>query len=91
MVTMFIYFLMNLKKIIWTCLLQVKSKTFIRIETIEVISTDKATVAIQVNPQADQDSTIFVDGQKATSHNTAFKVFFKAQPKALGVMYLMMN
>lgn len=80
-----------MKKIIRTCLLQLKSKTVPRMETIEVISTDKATVVIQVNPQADQDSTIFVDGQKATSHNTALKVFLKAQPKALGVMYLMMN
>ncbi|XP_067266318.1 membrane-spanning 4-domains subfamily A member 5-like [Chanodichthys erythropterus] len=60
-------------------------------ETIEVISTDKATVFIQVNPQADQDSTIFVDGQKATSHNAALKVFFKAQPKALGTVQIMIG
>ncbi|XP_051762052.1 membrane-spanning 4-domains subfamily A member 12-like [Ctenopharyngodon idella] len=62
-------------------------------ETIEVISTDKATVVIQVNPQADQDSTVFVDGQKArgTSHNAAFEVFFKAQPKALGTVQIMIG
>lgn len=62
-------------------------------ENIEVISADKATVVIQVNPQADQDSTIFVDGQevRGTGHNTALKVFFKNQPKAFGVMNLMMN
>ncbi|XP_067266315.1 membrane-spanning 4-domains subfamily A member 4D-like [Chanodichthys erythropterus] len=60
-------------------------------ETIEVISTDRATVFIQMNPQADQDSTIFVDGQKATSHNAALKVFFKVQPKALGTVQIMIG
>ncbi|XP_067266322.1 membrane-spanning 4-domains subfamily A member 12-like [Chanodichthys erythropterus] len=60
-------------------------------ETINVISTEKATVFIQVNPQTDQDSTIFVDGQRATSHNAAFKVFFKVQPKALGIVQIMIG
>ncbi|XP_077091363.1 membrane-spanning 4-domains subfamily A member 4A-like [Siphateles boraxobius] len=62
-------------------------------ETIEVISTDKATVVIQVNPQAEQDSVIFVDGQqtRGTSHNAALKGFFKAQPKALGIVQIMIG
>ncbi len=59
-------------------------------ETREVLSTDKATVVIQINPQGN-DSVIYVDGQETIKHNAALKEFFKAQPKALGVMHLMMN
>ncbi len=65
-------------------------KTSPRMETSNVISTDKATVIIQVNPHVTEDSVIFVDGQEArrTKHNTLTE-FFKAQPKELGVMHLM--
>jgi len=59
-------------------------------ETSKVISTDKATVVIQINPQMTQDAD---DGQEARGayHNTTLAEFFKVQPKALGVMHLMMN
>ncbi|CAM4608095.1 unnamed protein product [Leuciscus chuanchicus] len=55
-------------------------------ETSKVISTDKATVVIQVNPQVISD-----DGQEARGayHNTALAEFFKAQPKALGAVQIM--
>ncbi|KAK2911994.1 hypothetical protein Q8A67_004127 [Cirrhinus molitorella] len=50
------------------------------------MSSDKATVVIQVNPQVSQGTVICDDGQQAGGayHNTALKGFFKAQPKALG-------
>ncbi|XP_043094519.1 membrane-spanning 4-domains subfamily A member 4A-like [Puntigrus tetrazona] len=51
----------------------------------EVISTDKATVIIQINPQA--DGSVIVDGQQA--RGGALKGFFKAQPKALGTVQIM--
>ncbi len=62
-------------------------------ETSEAISTDKATVVIQINPQEAKDSVFYVDGQEARGkqHNATLYGFFKAQPKALGVMLLMMN
>ncbi len=62
-------------------------------ETSEAISTDKATVVIQINPQESKDSVFSVDGQEARGkqHNVTLHGFFKAQPKALGVMLLMMN
>ncbi|XP_016358302.1 membrane-spanning 4-domains subfamily A member 12-like [Sinocyclocheilus anshuiensis] len=62
-------------------------------ETSEVISTDKATVVIQINPQEAKDGVVFVDGQQArgVSHNSALKGFFKAQPKALGAVQIMIG
>ncbi|KTF88260.1 hypothetical protein cypCar_00011608, partial [Cyprinus carpio] len=73
--------------------LQVKSKTYLRMETSEAISTDKVTVVIQINPQEAKDGVVFVDGQQArgVSHNTALKGFFKAQPKALGTVQIMIG
>ncbi|XP_016414383.1 membrane-spanning 4-domains subfamily A member 4A-like [Sinocyclocheilus rhinocerous] len=59
-------------------------------ETREVLSTDKATVVIQINPQAN-DSVIYVDGQETIKHNAALKGFFKAQPKALGIVQIMIG
>ncbi len=57
-------------------------------ESSKVMSTDKATVIIQINPQVKQDNVACDDQQQAkgTNHNTALKGFFKAQPKALGVI-----
>ncbi|XP_042580161.1 membrane-spanning 4-domains subfamily A member 4A-like isoform X1 [Cyprinus carpio] len=62
-------------------------------ETSEAISTDKVTVVIQINPQEAKDGVVFVDGQQArgVSHNTALKGFFKAQPKALGTVQIMIG
>ncbi len=62
-------------------------------ESSKVISTDKPTVVIEVNPLVIKDTVIFVDGHEAggKNHNIALKGFFKAQPKALGVMHLMIN
>ncbi|XP_067266320.1 membrane-spanning 4-domains subfamily A member 12-like [Chanodichthys erythropterus] len=62
-------------------------------ETSRVISTDKATVVIQINPQATQNAVICDDGQEARGeyHNTALKGFFKAQPKALGAVQIMIG
>ncbi|XP_016300319.1 membrane-spanning 4-domains subfamily A member 4D-like [Sinocyclocheilus anshuiensis] len=61
-----------------------------RMETREVLSTDKATVVIQINPQAN-DSVIYVDGQETIKHNAVLKEFFKAQPKALGIVQIMIG
>lgn len=58
-------------------------------ETNKVISTDKATVIIQVNPQVTQNTVIHDDGQEDDS--TPLTAFLKAQPKALGVRPLMMS
>ncbi|XP_042612262.1 membrane-spanning 4-domains subfamily A member 4A-like [Cyprinus carpio] len=59
-------------------------------ESSKVISTDKATVIIQVNSQVAKD-TLICDGQQArvAYHNTALKGFLKAQPKALGAVQIM--
>ncbi|XP_073698754.1 membrane-spanning 4-domains subfamily A member 4A-like [Garra rufa] len=61
-------------------------------EISEVISTDKAAIVIQINPQA-KDSVIYADGQEArgTYQNAALKGFFKAQPKALGTVQIMIG
>jgi len=45
-------------------------------ETSKVISTDKATVVIQVNPQMTQDAVMCDAGQEA-----------RRQPNALGVIF----
>ena len=62
-------------------------------ETSKIISSDKATVVIQVNPQVTQNIVTGGDGQetRGAQPSTALTGFFKAQPKALGVMHLMMN
>ncbi|XP_048048333.1 membrane-spanning 4-domains subfamily A member 4A-like isoform X1 [Megalobrama amblycephala] len=62
-------------------------------ETSRIISNDKATVVIQVNPQAAQNAVICDDGQEARGahHNTALEGFFKAQPKALGTVQIMIG
>ncbi|XP_056124448.1 membrane-spanning 4-domains subfamily A member 4A-like isoform X2 [Rhinichthys klamathensis goyatoka] len=54
-------------------------------ETSKVISTEKATVVIQVNAQ------VCDDGQENRDayHNTALTEFLKAQPKALGTVQIM--
>ncbi|XP_051762065.1 membrane-spanning 4-domains subfamily A member 4A-like [Ctenopharyngodon idella] len=76
-----------------TSQLAVISKTLPRMETSRVISTDKATVVIQINPQAAQNAVICDDGQEARGahHNMALKGFFKAQPKALGTVQIMIG
>ncbi|XP_026128807.1 membrane-spanning 4-domains subfamily A member 12-like [Carassius auratus] len=60
-------------------------------ESSEVISTDKATVIIQVNPQVAQHGVISEDGQQTGGayHNTALSAFIRAQPKALGTVQIM--
>ncbi|XP_043096006.1 membrane-spanning 4-domains subfamily A member 8-like [Puntigrus tetrazona] len=60
-------------------------------ESRKVVLADKTTVAIEVNPQVTEDTVIFVNGDEAggKNHNTAFKGFFKAQPKALGTVQIM--
>ncbi|ROL47355.1 Membrane-spanning 4-domains subfamily A member 4A, partial [Anabarilius grahami] len=64
-----------------------------KMETSKVISTDKATVVIQVNPQVTQNTVICDDGQetRGTCDNTALTEFFKAQPKALGTVQIMIG
>ncbi|XP_052445968.1 membrane-spanning 4-domains subfamily A member 12-like [Carassius gibelio] len=61
-------------------------------ESSKVISTDKAEVIIQINPES-KDSVIFVDGQLAmgTNLNTTFKEFFKPQLKALWTVQIMIG
>ncbi|XP_026068480.1 uncharacterized protein LOC113049962 [Carassius auratus] len=62
-------------------------------ESSKLMSTDKATVIIQVNPQVKQNNVICDDEQQArvAYHNTALKGFFKAQPKALGTVQIMIG
>ncbi|KAK2911995.1 hypothetical protein Q8A67_004128 [Cirrhinus molitorella] len=62
-------------------------------ESSKVMSSDKATVIIQVNPQVAQGTAFCDDGQQAGGayHNTALKEFFKAQPKALGTVQIMIG
>ncbi|XP_077095552.1 membrane-spanning 4-domains subfamily A member 4A-like [Siphateles boraxobius] len=55
-------------------------------ETSKIISTDKATVVIQVNPQVAQNTVICDDGQEARG---AYHKFLKAQPEALGTVQIM--
>ncbi|XP_048044444.1 membrane-spanning 4-domains subfamily A member 12-like [Megalobrama amblycephala] len=62
-------------------------------ETSKIISTDKATVVIQINPQVTQNTVMSDDGQEARGayHNTALAEFFTAQPKALGTVQIMIG
>uniref|UniRef100_A0A8C1WJ36 Uncharacterized protein n=1 Tax=Cyprinus carpio TaxID=7962 RepID=A0A8C1WJ36_CYPCA len=57
-------------------------------ESSEVISTEKPTVVIQLNPQATQDGVICDEGDY---HYTALKRLFKAEPKALGTVQIMVG
>lgn len=60
-------------------------------ESSKIISTEKATVVIQVNPQLAQNTFISDDGQegRGSYHYMTLKEFFKAQPKALGVICIL--
>ncbi|XP_056312774.1 membrane-spanning 4-domains subfamily A member 4A-like [Danio aesculapii] len=60
-------------------------------ESSKIISTEKATVVIQVNPQLTQNTFASDDGQegRGSYHYMALKEFFKAQPKALGTVQIM--
>ncbi|XDV25437.1 hypothetical protein PO909_029356 [Leuciscus waleckii] len=62
-------------------------------ETSKVISTNKATVVIQVNPQVAQNAVICDDGQQTRGvyHNMDLAEFFKAQPSALGTVQIMIG
>lgn len=52
----------------------------------QVVSTDNATVIIQINPQVVQGSA---EGQEKSGlyQNTVLKNFLKVQPKSLGVNF----
>ncbi|XDV42511.1 hypothetical protein PO909_011157, partial [Leuciscus waleckii] len=69
---------------------QVKSRTFPKMETGEVISTDKGTV---VRLKVTQDNVMFVDGQETEGkdQNTVLEGFLKLQPKALGTVQVMIG
>lgn len=58
--------------------------------TSEAISTDKAKF---VRLKVTQENVIFIDGQEAggKNHETVLTRFLKLQPKALGVMHLLIN
>ncbi|XP_051981695.1 membrane-spanning 4-domains subfamily A member 4A-like isoform X1 [Xyrauchen texanus] len=57
----------------------------------KVISTDNATVVIQINPQVAQASAISDDGQDEINQNTILKGFLKVQPKSLGIVQIMIG
>ncbi|XP_051964947.1 membrane-spanning 4-domains subfamily A member 4A-like [Xyrauchen texanus] len=58
----------------------------------KVIATDNSTVVIRINPQVGS-VVISDDGQeeKEPYHNTVFKGFLKIQPKALGIVQIMIG
>ncbi|XP_077094313.1 uncharacterized protein LOC143746389 [Siphateles boraxobius] len=68
-------------------------KTCPEMEASKIISTDRATVVIQVNPQVTQKIVTGVDGQESrgAQPSTALTDFFTAQPKALGTVQIMIG
>ncbi|XP_056103527.1 membrane-spanning 4-domains subfamily A member 12-like [Rhinichthys klamathensis goyatoka] len=62
-------------------------------ETSKIISSDKATVVIQVNPQVTQNIVPGDDGQESRGahRSTALTGFSKSQPKALGTVQIMIG
>ncbi|XP_073717109.1 membrane-spanning 4-domains subfamily A member 12-like [Misgurnus anguillicaudatus] len=56
----------------------------------QVISTDNAKVVIQINPQLVQESGEGQD-KSGTYHNAVLRGFFKAQPKALGTVQILIG
>ncbi|XP_039506981.1 membrane-spanning 4-domains subfamily A member 12-like [Pimephales promelas] len=62
-------------------------------ETSKILSSDKATVVIQVNPQVTQHIVSGDDGQESRGahRSTALTGFSKAQPKALGTVQIMIG
>ncbi|XP_042608166.1 membrane-spanning 4-domains subfamily A member 14-like [Cyprinus carpio] len=76
-----------------TNLISGKNQNLSKMESSKVISTDKATVVIQINPQEAKDSIFFVDGQRdrGTNLNTTLKEFFRALPKPLGTVQIMIG